>query len=337
MRILFITDDLMKKDGTVNHYSCGDRMYRGLLTQKDVDSICCFDVAFFDNYGHMIEEFCETIYRHKYDLVLMNKCQQFKPHIINEIREEQGKDCIIVMWYADCREVIPKFVIDLSSGCDWFFSTTGGDRVKEFSDLLPKVNCAYLPIMGDSEYYKYIPIEKVPEKYRCSISFVANSHPWESTSRQKIAQFLANFSSDKVKIYGNKRRDGSFPKSLEYVYAINGSIINISSSAYNHFDKYTSDRLMNIISCFGFPLVEKSKGLDKLFGDKLEFFDSEKSLIDKVEFFINNEQLRTETISRLFRIMVSEFDYKVWAKNLLDVIYKSGINKPWFDMIKRRK
>lgn len=81
-------------------------------------------------------------------------------------------------------------------------------------------------------------------------------------------------------------------------------------------------RAMDILGAGGFLLSNYQSELAEYFavGEEIELFDSEIDLINKVDWYLHNEDKRIDMVKKSYQKVKNEFSYEVVVKNIFDCI-----------------
>ena len=133
-----------------------------------------------------------------------------------------------------------------------------------------------------------------------------------------------------LSLYGNGTNLGPI-KQTEMYQLFNKTKVNLNFTGvekYQHY-KYSNQvdqliksvkgRCQEIMMCKGFCLTEDAPYIDSIFrdGEELIIFNNEKDLIDKINYYLINEDERVRITNNGFNKASKEFSIKhVWDKNL---------------------
>lgn len=104
----------------------------------------------------------------------------------------------------------------------------------------------------------------------------------------------------------------------DMVKAINSYKIHFNRNAANDINY----RTFETAGCKTFLLTNYTNGLEKLFkiGEEIEIYKDQNDLVEKIEFYLNNENKRKEIEESGYRRVISDHTYFERSKMLLDII-----------------
>jgi len=86
--------------------------------------------------------------------------------------------------------------------------------------------------------------------------------------------------------------------------------------------RYLSNRIFAVTGCGGFYLGEKTPGIETAFeiGKEVEVFESDDELLDKVNFYLKNDEYRKRIASEGQKKVLSHYTYRQQMKKIFDWI-----------------
>ena len=255
------------------------------------------------------------------DLIWFGKCETVSLDEIIELRKEFPK-AIFVKWAADVRSEPVELDIKQAGLMDFFFGTFGGDYLKRYKS--PNNIVASIVAFTDSDLF--YPVE-VEEKWKSDVLFTGRTNMIAEVNRTEYLSYLKS-NNVNLKWYGQENWI-QFP---DYRLAINGAKIGLG---LNHFIKplYSSDRLGNYLACGTFYLSQYFPGIERVFNRyELDWFSTKEECLNKIWFYLKNEELREEMAQRARKIALEYFDYKPLVKNCLNIIETGRSNNEWDDV-----
>lgn len=255
---------------------------------------------YFDDFNH---EIIRAFYRFNPDYVLVYKGAFVFPSTLNFFKSKGVK---IINFYPDVsfhthgnllHKTLPKY--------DKIF-TTKSFGAKDYEEQLGLHDVVFIPHGYDPEVHKPINKESIPVDYFCDVSFIGTYSP----KKAKILEAISGkFPSINLKIWGTqweKRTNSLLDQYIQssgvfgdlYAAAIGASKINLGIlsekvKGASSGDLITS-RTFHIPASNGFLLHEKNDESVLYFEENEEagFFDSINDLLQKLEYFLNNESVR---------------------------------------------
>ena len=231
----------------------------------------------------------------KPDIIFM---QLQTPDIISvETASKLAEKSIVVNWTGDVRSPIPLWYKQIGAVIDITLFTNLND-VNEF--IKDRLNAGFLPIGYDPEI-NFI-VKDSPIQYPivfCGSNYTSvNPFPL-SVAREEMALKLKQMYNNKFYIFGsgwnNIDSTARFATVYEEAKIYQSALIGIS---YSHFDydRYWSDRLIKMMGCGLFCLSHKYTGIEKDFeiGKHLDVFNNNLELIEKIDYYLNNNEKRQE-------------------------------------------
>lgn len=147
--------------------------------------------------------------------------------------------------------------------------------------------------------------------------------------RYHFLRYLSN-NGIKIDVFGNDWNKIRSTKNLivhnkpleghMYRQAISSSKISLCFLRKSNDDIQTS-RSIEIPACKGFMIAERTVEHQKLFKENIEavYFDSEKELLEKVKFYLQNDNLRQMIAERGYkRVIESDYSYENMIKIILN-------------------
>jgi len=250
--------------------------------------------------------------------------EQIKPEIISSIKDRINTT--VVVWHGDQRPDPEKHIIDLCKVSDWLFHTTAGKRLREYHSLT-KVKSAFFIFPTDPEiFYK----KSVSKKWKSDILFTGSYHPFITKERENLINTLLKRSD--FRIYGHGY--GRVIRGKKYIRAIRGTKIGLNINAFNNFKYYSSERLMNYMSCGTFTLSSYSPGLDKIFTDKKEvvFFRSPGECLEYIDYYLKNDKVRELIAINGMRKYHEVINNANTVNEMLNIIFNNKTGFPWTEV-----
>lgn len=269
-----------------------------------------------------------------FDAILLKTFNEFKPDIVFMHLQRPGiishtalaamnKKAKLVNWCGDVREELPAHYIDLGDHIDLTLFT----NVEDVEKLRKEgVKADFLQVGFDSlNFNPEGPVGVYPE-----IIFMGSNYHCQyplSSYRESMVRTLKSVFGDKFGVYGanwgnqmqngQKIANGLITNFGEEGLAYRSCKIAISLS---HFErsKYASDRLFRILGTGAFCLTHVYPELEEDFdiGLDLDVFTSIDELINKIKFYLENEELRKNIAREGCRRARQNFTWHHFAENL---------------------
>jgi len=227
----------------------------------------------------------------------------------------------IVNWTGDVRQPIPQWYVEVGAHIDYTLFSNEHDVI-EFTRLgLP---AKFVQIGYDPEIFTP---KGIPTKV-ADIIFAGNhygEHFPLGKFRENIAHTLKR-SYSSVAVFGSGWnptgwKDNGIVSDLELQSALyRGCKIGVNCS---HFDieRYSSDRILRIMGSGAFCLTHHYKGIEKdyVVGEHLATFTDMKDLINKVEYYLNNDTERERIAKAGHEHTLNNFTWAHMVKNIMAI------------------
>ncbi|KLO24343.1 hypothetical protein X275_00665 [Marinitoga sp. 1197] len=276
------------------------------------------------------------------DLVFIGKGELIKPETLEKIRK---KRIIISLWYGDIRPKIEPWLLNNLKYIDYFFMSSGGDILKEYSkNGKPKFSINYFnpsdPEIVEKYKYKY-------NKKKYDLVFTGSYYSFFSKERYQVISYLKKLKNIRFFGYNDyeniirkimyKMNIGKYKQRVrgkKYIEVIKKTKIGIGVSAYNNIPFYTSDRLTHYLSFGTFFLPHYFPGLEILFKN-IKYYNSLEELKEKIEYYLRNEDEREELAKKCQKEILEKYNTIKMTKMFLEVIRSNTQNiYEWVKIIK---
>ena len=145
--------------------------------------------------------------------------------------------------------------------------------------------------------------------------------------RKQYINNLANyfdvhlFTGSKVKMNNNVKMHNYVNYKTEMPKIFRNTKINLNISLRS-ISTGIPLRAMDILGAGGFLLSNYQRELAEYFsvGEEIELFDSEIDLINKVDWYLKNEEKRIDMVKKSYQKIKDEFSYEIVMKNIFDKI-----------------
>ena len=261
----------------------------------------------------------------KVNLELLKKVKKVKPDLIFfaissfEINIEtliyikKNFNCLLVNWCSDDEWRFYQHSFLLAPFFDCMITTSNEAKKKYIKNNIFTI----LSHWGCPDHWIRKPI--ISKKCKYDVTFVGKSY----FNRKSIIKFL-NSKKIKVKCFGygwgtRVLRDREISK----IFQLSKISLNFSSTRGSH--KQTKARIFEVTGSGGFLLTEYSNNLLKFFNTKqISFFQNNKELLDNINKFLSNFELRDKMVFSSFKIS-KNYSYSSIIKKIITKIKKTKI------------
>ena len=261
-----------------------------------------------------------------YDLTLILKGEMIAPGIIRQI-----KNCAV--WDFDCWDCNAEWYIERAKAAKWFFTPCKG-LVPKFREM--SINAQFL-LEGCSPKFHY-PEPLVWEQqdwhmYASDVSFVGTIENIEGRREwlTAVAEFVYNNELGKMHLWGsfggapipyaqhNGRPVGE-DSGLNKVAT--NTKINLDYSRRPDIDGGFSARIFRTLAARGFLLMRKVEGIEEMLqpGVDLDVFESTEECIEKIRFYLDDEEARKRVADNGYRKVLAEHTFVKRLTEMLKVI-----------------
>lgn len=255
-----------------------------------------------------IQEYNDEVLRQdshiKPDLIIVFKGNLLKNTTLIELKR-RGRKCILfypdVSLFAHTRR-IPKCV----PYYDYIF-TTKSFMINDLKIYFNKVNTTFIPHAADTDIHKPMPFDSaMNEKFSCDVSFIAT---YSVKKEEYMTRLVELYPDIDLKIWGSgwEKAKRSLPQIQYYapygdlyVQAMVNSKINLAILSEIGKKSSSGDlitaRTFQIPACGAFMLHERTTDFCELYSEGIDAdcFDSVEELVEKIKFYLQNENKRDE-------------------------------------------
>jgi spore maturation protein CgeB len=264
--------------------------------------------------------FSNLINEIKPDLIIFGHAELIEEEIFYKLKKQNIK---MIFWYNDM--IIDNLFRNVGHLFDKVFITGAGEIINE----LKKIN--------DNSFFLPNPVHKSIE---CNIGY-KNNHEFDlmfsgrkDNERKKLISFMeTTFDNIKVKYIGQTTENTIIGN--DYFNLISNSKIVLNHSRDNYMVNkwYTSDRLMHILGNGTFCLSRTIINGEDFFEDKLDYYNTENELKEKVFYYLENVEERNEKTQWLHKRVHELFSSCRVSSYILDVLNedeKKLIEYEWY-------
>jgi spore maturation protein CgeB len=227
----------------------------------------------------------------------------------------KNRGAFVINWTGDKRSSVPSWMFHFAK----HVNVTGFSNQEDSDNFKSKgFNSVFLQQGIDTNIFK--PEGEIAKT--ADIVFLANHYGNQfplSKYRKNIVQTLQNKYGERFKVYGNGWRNAGNVNSSQYEEAkvYRGAKIAVSCSHFDS-DRYFSDRLGRSLCSGAFVLSHNYKGIEKDFkiGTHLDVFNDINHLINQIDFYLEQEDLRNEISKEGQKHASKEFSYQNIIKEI---------------------
>jgi hypothetical protein len=250
-----------------------------------------------------------TILSRNVDVIIICKGSGISIDTIKEI----GKKCKLYHYFMDPFDTLQRIpnLIEMSKYCDWR-SATGKEIAMKWEDEIQLPVQHVLDGCDTTTYFKEQNINQIYD-----VSFIGTA----TSERNYIKEQL-----DKHKISNNFQGPGytQYINENEFRRICNQSKIMLNISRGIQIG-YTSLRLWSTLGCGSFVLTKRIIDIEKYLNlylmTHLDEFSSILDLVEKIRYYLNNENERNEIAHNAYGQIHNNVTWKHTVENMLDVIH----------------
>jgi spore maturation protein CgeB len=235
-------------------------------------------------------------------------------------------NCKFCSFTQDVRSYIPPDFIELSKVCEYNFSCSSGEYLKNLSKGIGKL--AYYLGVGYNDTL-YFPSKEKKTHFASDVVFLGACNQeagWPGTKERMDAVFLLNKCfGNRFKIYGNGWpgiKSEGYVSHRENNYIYQNSFCNLSISHYNDIENYFSDRLLRCLAS-GRPTISyRFPNWQNYFTDMSDIViaNTVAEIPDKINMLKNNPDLANFIGKNGAAKVFAEHSYVSIAKQLFGII-----------------
>lgn len=273
-----------------------------------------------------------------------NKMNQFFKTLIDDIKPEliifghaelifeetlayiKQKNIPMVYWYND----IPfqKDFIKISHYFKFILTTATGDFLKEIKSV--NKDCFFLPNLVNKNVESYTAFNNTNFSYDMFFS-----GRYDKERANLINHLNSNLNSNIKKRFIGQDKNSVIIGDEYFSNIANSKIcINHNRDFTLSYKWYTSDRLMHILGNGSFALSTKIVNGEDFFEDKLDYYENYEELVNKIEYYLENEDERVFKSKWLWQRTHDLFNSKrvsSYILNLLNEDIKDLKTYEWFE------
>jgi hypothetical protein len=230
------------------------------------------------------------------------------------IKELRNKGCKVINWNGDIRGGFPQWMAQM------------GANVTAFANMrdVRQCNGKFLQIGIDPVNFKKWDVKQTQDVVFMGNNY-GNQFPLGQFRQEACRSLRRKFDA---KLYGkyegsvgdlnvpDSKRVFEFQSAESKVYS--GCAVAVSISHF-HVERYTSDRLFRCMASGAFTLVHHYPSIEKDFeiGKHLDTFQSIPEMEEKVRYWLDHEEERSEIAEAGYIHVHENFTYKNMAQNIL--------------------
>lgn len=292
MKILHCANFSIFKNNSI-FYSMDKKISNGLIRNGHL--VCEFsyrDIAKLNRVlgmrkigiNKMIISLFKSIDNLQPDLILLGHTELLDSKVLSKIKEQYPK-IKIAMWWVDWLKNLSSIKSKINY-IDVLFTTTG---IKDFPtiDINNKnLKIAFIPNMCDSSIENYKAFEE--KNYDRDLFFAGRVDKKRELFLNSLQESLEKIN---IEVFGNSKKTLLFGN--QYLETIAKSKISLNLSRDHSTSLYSSDRMIQLVSNGSMLISKKIPDIEILFKDnEIVFFENEKDCIDKINFYLDNENER---------------------------------------------
>jgi len=250
--------------------------------------------------------FKELIYNIKPDLIIFGHAELINEDIFYELKSKNIK---MIFWYNDM--IIDDLFKKVGHLFDKVFITGAGQII----DDLKKIN--------ENSYFLPNPVNKNIEN---NIGYIANqkfdllfSGRKDAERRDLISFMESSFKNLNVKYIGQNSENTVIGNDYFKLISESKICLNHSRKSYMANKWYASDRLSHILGNGSFCLSRTIIDGELFFEDKLDYYDNEIELNEKVNYYLENTEDRISKTKWLHKRIHELFSSERVASYMLDI------------------
>ncbi|MGI6680661.1 MAG: CgeB family protein [Bdellovibrionota bacterium] len=306
------------------------------------------------NYIDMISNIVvESIKEKPVDILICLAQAPITPKALTSLRQ---MGIITVLWFV---EDYLRFTYweQMAPFYDYIFTIQKDECIR----AIKKAGCPsvfYLPVACDETVHKEQILSKEDiERWGSPISFFGAGYH----NRQ---QFFATMCELPFKIWGTEwpkckpfdrmvQEGGRRLTPEEYTKVFNATTININLHSSTECDgvepdgDFVNPRTIELASSKAFQLVDRRTLLGEMFkeGEEIITYSSRDELLEKIDYYLNNEDARKEVIEKSYARAMKDHTYTSRIREMLSIIYSEKFeylrerheNSAWQRMLRRAK
>lgn len=186
------------------------------------------------------------------------------------------------------------------------------------------INSCFFPAHYSSDLYKPLNIEQ-----DIDVSFVGiRNKSWRD-------EYITYVENNEINIESYGLGTGKFLSYQEIVEIFNRSKINLNFNGSNKLDKITDrifqfkGRNIEVPLCATFLLTEYFKGIEEVYeiGEEIDVFYDQKSLVEKINFYLNNDEERERIAQNGYKKALTMFSLNPFEEKLINIIENGMLEK----------
>ena len=305
------------------------RYYKAGL-EKNGHSVIAWDPASTDNPS---SEIPRIIKEQRPDFILHTKDE-----LPAEVFQDLRKLCKVIMWYPD--PVIPAWLPPYVRACDVFLTMSEG-LIREFQKY--NASTFWLSQAFEPSFFNISGITEEDENtFSTEVAFIGNLsskdqylNRRDSLKRVIKEGFRFKWWGPKLPrklstlplIFGSLGRSygGRFVWGEEYAKVAKLSKIFLAFDSLPHIRKSMSARMYTAVGCGAFYMCQYVDGIEEALepGKEIVTFRSEQEMIDKIRYYLKNDDLRSKIAEAGRRRVLKEHTYETRIRQMIGIIEKT--------------
>lgn len=335
MRILHVANfSLLKNDAVF--YSMDKKISNGLIrnghlvcdfSYRDISKI--YRVFGLKKVGinKMIKSLFTSIDNIQPELILLGHTELIDGELLFLIRKKYPS-IKIAMWWVDWLKNLYSIKSKIEY-IDVLFTTTG---IKDFPEIKfenKNLKISYLPNMCDSSIESYKAFDETT--FDRELFFAGRLDKERESFIINLKKSLKNIRFD---VFGNRKETVLLGN--KFIKNISKSKISLNLSRDHETSLYSSDRLIQLMSNGSMVISKNIPDIEVLFTrDEIVFFDDEKECLEKISYYINNDEARKIIAKNGWQKAHNSYNSTRVTKFMLETIFEKTYSEEyeWIDNI----
>jgi len=348
MKLFFV-----QNDWTGNHASFMQKSLSNFVDEVQTNEplVKCRDLCKRTGLDKIkrVKRWQHRISRKEYNAHLLERCLEAKPDlfiVFNESRIytetlaeiKKRTKCRMACVIADDPFDSVRFT-DFPHNLKYFDFIFNGEPAftPNISRIAPKAEI-FLSVLGyEPSIYKPLPLsvitQKDRERFECDLSFTGSSYSRKAEGgyRSEMLGYLTDYD---LRIWGDDKWDYRFRfipslskcfkgERLPYndllkLYTLSKINLNLANP---QVIAAFQPRIFEIAAVKGFQIADNHKLIRHFFSEEeIVVFDTIAELLEKIRYYLDNEDKRTAMIDRMHKRVIEEFTYDKWAEKVINCI-----------------
>lgn len=241
-----------------------------------------------------------------YDLIIFCKCNGVTADTIRMC----GRNAITCLYFMDSIDHIksdPNYY-KMAGAADFSVVTT-----KAVYDVLADgeiKNPDIYHVLQGIDPKEFYPVEDIGKLY--DVVFIG-----QRTAKRDIALMAVKNAGYSAKAYGQGYNNPVYGEDFNIACSESRILLAINNSSPDQ-DGF-SDRIMRYMACKGCVLTEYSKGLNNYFHSEIEWFKTERQMIEEISMLLKNDNLRNSVIENGYKTVLANHTWDKVAEQIIKI------------------